>query len=134
MSVLLHALLMAKDQLILIVDDDPNLREIVRFALEKDGYATVQASDGKQALEAFKAKRPALIVLDVMMPELDGAGTLAALRAAETTRDIPVVFLTAKAMPAEVERLKALGAVDVLTKPFEPRELAAQLRTAVAGR
>ena len=120
---------------VLVVDDDDDVRTIARLSLSRLGGMTVlEARSGREAVGLAAREHPDVVLLDVMMPELDGAGTLAALRAAETTRDIPVVFLTAKAMPAEVERLKALGAVDVLTKPFEPRELAAQLRTAVAGR
>ena len=120
---------------VLVVDDDDDVRTIARLSLSRLGGMTVlEARSGREAVGLAARERPDVVLLDVMMPELDGAGTLAALRAAEETRGIPVVFLTAKALPAEVERLKSLGAVDVLTKPFEPRELAAQLRTAVAGR
>ena len=119
---------------ILVVDDDENILNLEKTILEQKGFEVIGAGGGAEALTLLASSTFDLVLLDVMMPELDGAGTLAALRAAEETRGIPVVFLTAKALPAEVERLKSLGAVDVLTKPFEPRELAAQLRTAVAGR
>ena len=120
---------------VLVVDDDDDVRTIARLSLSRLGGMTVlEARSGREAVALAGREQPDVVLLDVMMPELDGAGTLAALRAAEATRAIPVVFLTAKAMPAEVGRLKALGAVDVLTKPFEPRELAGLLRRAVAGR
>lgn len=120
---------------VLVVDDDDDVRTIARLSLQRlGGLEVLEARCGRDAIALAGRERPDAILLDVMMPELDGAGTLQALRASDTTRAIPVVFLTAKAMPAEVERLKALGAVAVLTKPFAPALLAGQLRAALAGR
>lgn len=116
---------MAKDQLILIVDDDPNLREIVRFALEKEGFASVQALNGKQALEIFHAKNPALVILDILMPEMDGTDVCREIR---RTSDLPIIFLSSK--DDELDRVLGLelGGDDYVTKPFSPRELVARVK------
>jgi CheY-like chemotaxis protein len=88
----------------------------------------VDASSGADGIEKAAAEQPDAILLDVMMPMLDGPSTLAALRNQPATSKIPVIFLTAKAMPSEVERLRSLGAAGVLTKPFDPMTLASQVR------
>ena len=117
---------------ILIVEDEDDIRTIVRLSLERLGGMTViEAGGGRAALELALRERPDAILLDVMMPELDGAATLEALRRDELTARIPVIFLTAKALPGEVERLRSLGAVAVLTKPFDPAALAGQVRAAI---
>ena len=95
--------------------------------------SVLEAASGPEALEIAVREAPEAILLDVMMPEMDGTATLAALRANDETTAIPVVYLTAKALPGEIERLKALGAVGVLTKPFEPMTLAQQVRDTLAG-
>src|SRR4051812_32978278 len=106
---------MAKDRLILIVDDDPNMREIVRFALEKEGLAAVQAKSGVEALQAFREKKPALIVLDIMMPEMDGTEVCREIR---RSSDVPIIFLSSK--DDELDRVLGLelGGDDYVTKPF----------------
>ena len=117
---------------ILIVEDEDDIRTIIRLSLERlGGMAVIEAGGGRAALELALSERPDAILLDVMMPELDGAATLQALRRDEATARIPVIFLTAKALPGEVERLRRLGAVAVLTKPFDPAALAGQVRAAV---
>ena len=117
---------------ILIVEDEDDIRTIVRLSLERlGGMAVIEAGGGRAALELALRERPDAILLDVMMPELDGAATLEALRRDEVTARIPVIFLTAKALPGEVERLRSLGAVAVLTKPFDPAALAGQVRAAI---
>ncbi len=109
---------------ILLVDDDDDIRLIAQIALTDVGGAhTLLASSGAQALEMAIASRPDLIVLDVMMPGMDGPATLDRLRADERTRSIPVVFLTAKARPEEIDRFIALGAAGVVSKPFDPMTL-----------
>ena len=119
---------------ILIVDDEADIRTIARLSLERLGGMTVlEAGSGPEAIQIAERDAPEAILLDVMMPEMDGAATLAALRANEATAAIPVIFLTAKALPGEVGRLKALGARYVLTKPFEPATLPQQVRDALAG-
>ena len=109
---------------ILIIDDEPDIRLIVRLSLQKRGLTVVEASGGQEGVRLARRERPDAILLDVMMPNVDGPTTLAALRAAPESAAIPVVFLTAKAQRSEVERLRDLGATGVLTKPFDPMTLA----------
>ena len=110
---------------ILVVDDDPHIREVVCFALKKDGFATVEAGDGEQALARFRELHPDLVVLDIVMPELDGAAVCRALRRIST---VPIVFLSSR--DDEVDRILGLelGGDDYVTKPFSPRELVARIR------
>ena len=110
---------------ILVVDDDPHIREVVCFALKKDGFATVEAGDGEQALARFRELHPDLVVLDIVMPELDGAAVCRALRRIST---VPIVFLSSR--DDEVDRILGLelGGDDYVTKPFSPRELVARVR------
>lgn len=112
-------------QRILIVDDDPHIREVLRFALEKAGYETSAAEDGKQALHRFDDQQPDLVVLDIMMPEMDGTEVCRALRQRSL---VPIVFLSSK--DEEVDRIIGLelGGDDYVTKPFSPRELVARVR------
>jgi CheY-like chemotaxis protein len=117
---------------VLIVDDEPDIRRIATLSLARLGAMDViEAANGEDALRRAQDEKPDAILLDVMMPGRDGPSTLAALRADPGTAAIPVVFLTAKAMPSEIERLRKLGAVGVLTKPFDPMKLAADLRAAL---
>ncbi len=114
---------------VLVVEDNHDIRTIVKAALEMVGGLEVRACEsGTEALETVSEFGPQLILLDVMMPDLDGPGVLARLRERPDTAAIPVVFLTAKAAPSEVERLRALGALDVLTKPFDPMTLHEQVK------
>lgn len=110
---------------VLVVDDEPMVREVVCTYLEKDGFLTHEAADGLAALEWADLHTPDLIVLDVMLPELDGYSVLAKLR--EQT-DVPVILLTARS--TETDRLLGLelGADDYIVKPFSPREVAARVR------
>ena len=117
---------------VLIVDDEPDIRRIATLSLARlGGMDVIEAANGEEALGQARDLKPDVILLDVMMPGRDGPSTLAALRADARTAAIPVVFLTAKAMAAEVARLRSLGAVGVLTKPFDPMTLAADLRAAL---
>ncbi|EME68830.1 response regulator receiver domain-containing protein [Paramagnetospirillum caucaseum] len=114
---------------ILYVDDEVILQKVVRISLEKlGGFTVAVAGSGEEALEAIPAFRPDLILLDVMMPGMDGPDTLAALRADSATRGLPVIFITAKAQAEEIGRFHSLGVADVITKPFEPADLVAQIR------
>jgi CheY-like chemotaxis protein len=118
---------------VLIVDDEPDIRRIAKLGLVRvGGMEVVEASNGTEALARAREDHPDAVLLDVMMPVLDGPSTLARLREDPATSAIPVVFLTAKAIAAEVDRLKSLGAAGVLTKPFDPMTLARELR-AVLG-
>jgi len=111
-------------QTVLLVEDEPDIRTIVKAALEMVGGLKVRACEsGAEALAAVAESRPQLVLLDVMMPDMDGPGVLSRLRGNPDTAAIPVVFLTAKATPSEIQRLRALGAADVLTKPFDPMTL-----------
>jgi CheY-like chemotaxis protein len=124
---------------VLLVDDEPDIREIATMALETVGGLAVEAcSGGRRAIERIDAFAPDVVVLDVMMPELDGPAVLRELRGTAAGRDVPVIFLTAKVRPDEVLRLKGEGAIDVLAKPFDPMTLADEVtacyRTAMAAR
>jgi CheY-like chemotaxis protein len=114
---------------VLIVDDEPDIRRIAKLGLSRvGGMEVVEAANGAEALVRAREDKPDAVLLDVMMPGLDGPSTLARLREDPATSGIPVVFLTAKAIAAELERLKVLGAAGVLTKPFDPMTLARELR------
>ena len=114
---------------VLIVDDEPDIRRIAKLGLSRvGGMEVVEATNGTEALVRAKEDHPDAVLLDVMMPGLDGPSTLARLREDPATSAIPVVFLTAKAIASEVDRLKSLGAAGVLTKPFDPMTLARELR------
>jgi two-component system, OmpR family, response regulator len=115
---------------ILIVEDEPDIQAIARMALEMVGGFQVQnAASGNQALEMLATDLPDLILLDVMMPGLDGPGTLRALQDTPRTAAIPVVFMTAKAQPHEIAQFKQLGALDVIAKPFDPMSLSQTIRS-----
>lgn len=115
-------------QKILVVDDDAHIREVVSFALEKAGYSIVTANNGRQALEKCQQERPALIVLDILMPEMDGTEVCREIRAQPLNRHTPIIFLSSK--DDEVDRIIGLelGGDDYLSKPFSPRELVARVR------
>jgi CheY-like chemotaxis protein len=116
-------------QRVLLVDDEPDIRRIGQVSLQAVGKLEVQlASSGAEALSLARARRPDAILLDVMMPEMDGPACLLLLRADEQTRDIPVLFMTAKVQTQEVDRYLALGAVGVIRKPFDPMTLANDVR------
>ena len=115
---------------ILHVDDEPDIREVVEFSLGLDSdFATRNVGSGREALAVASEWLPDLILLDVMMPAMDGPATLAHLRADERTAAIPVVFMTARAQAREIALLNSLGAVGVIDKPFDPMSLAAVVRT-----
>jgi CheY-like chemotaxis protein len=121
-------------QSVLHVDDEPDIRQIVQMALGLLHGVTIHTADcGEQALELARDLRPDLLLLDVMMPGLDGPSTLARLRADPQLRAIPVIFMTAKAMPQEVARFRAMGAAGVIAKPFDPMQLGKQLLALWAG-
>ena len=118
---------------ILYVDDDPDIREVAQMALDLDEGLEVRAcASGADAIEVAPLFRPALLLLDVMMPQMDGPTTLAHLRADPRTANIPIVFITARTQSAEVEQLKRLGALGVIAKPFDPMTLAGQARAFLA--
>jgi len=115
---------------LLVIDDDDDIREIAQLTLELGTpWAVVTASSGADGVRTAEASSLDAILLDVMMPGMDGPSTLKLLRRSERTRDIPVVFLTAKTRPAERARLSALGVAGVLAKPFDPVALPEQIAT-----
>ena len=116
---------------VLIIDDDADTRELVQMSLALARMETITAASGADGVAKAARDRPDAILLDVMMPFMDGPSTLRALRADPKTADIPVLFLTASAMIAEVERLESLDVVGILPKPFDPATLGARVRTAL---
>ena len=118
---------------VLVVDDEDIVREVVCTYLEREGYSTLQASAGRAAVALIESEQPDLIVLDVMLPEIDGYSILAELRKRD---DIPVILLTARTEETDRVLGLELGADDYVVKPFSPRELAARVRTVLrrAGR
>jgi len=116
------------------IDDEPDIREVAAMALELDPEISLTSvASGEAALAQLSAgARPDVILLDVMMPRLDGPGVLSALRRMEGLDETPVIFMTARAQSGEVDRFKALGAIGVITKPFDPMTLAGQVRDLLA--
>ncbi len=116
-------------QRILYIDDEPDIREIAVMALELDPEFHVRSCEsGAEGIEEAVRWLPDLILLDVMMPGLDGPDTLVRLRAIPSTSEIPVVFITARTQSQDVKRLEALGAAAVIAKPFDPMSLADLVR------
>jgi two-component system OmpR family response regulator len=111
------------------VEDDPDIRSITEFALkELGGFELDVCASGPEALDRAPGFNPDLIILDVMMPGMDGIETYKRLRAIPTLAKTPIVFMTAKAMKHETERYRALGAADVIAKPFDPIKLPERVR------
>jgi DNA-binding response OmpR family regulator len=112
-------------ELILVVDDEPNIVELVKLYLEQEGFRVVEAADGPSALEAVQRHNPDLVVLDIMLPEMDGWEVCRRIRSGS---QVPIIMLTAR--DAEVDRIVGLelGSDDYLVKPFSPRELVARVK------
>lgn len=120
---------MPKLERILCVEDDPDIQAVIQLALETVGGFTVKlCASGRAALDSVVGFQPDLILLDVMMPGLDGPGTLVALRQLPDAATLPVIFMTAKVQPDEVARYLSLGALAVIAKPFDPLTLAQDIR------
>lgn len=118
----------------LVVDDEEDVRFVAQMSLGRvGGMEVIEAASGEEGIARARTEHPDFILLDMMMPGMDGAATFRALRGARETANIPVVFLTAKAMKSEVQRLKDLGAKGVVLKPFNPMTLAAEIRTILAS-
>ena len=117
---------------ILLIDDDDDIREVAAMSLETVGrFEVICAVSGAEGLERARADAPDAILLDVMMPGMDGPTTFRALRAGDRTRHIPVIMLSAKAHACDAGALHALGATAVLAKPFDPMQLSAQVSDAI---
>ncbi len=111
------------DKVVLVVEDDPGSLRLIRLMLELSGYVTLEAADGRQAVEVAKSDRPDLILMDVMMPVMDGYSACSAIKNDEATRDIPIVILSAVAFELNKKLANSLGADGYITKPFAPQEL-----------
>ena len=115
---------------VLVIDDEEDVRFVARMSLGRVGGMTVvEAAGGEEGVLRARSEQPDFILLDMMMPGMDGAATFRTLRADSETAAIPVVFLTAKAMAAEVQRLLELGAKGVILKPFNPMTLATEIQS-----
>jgi len=120
---------MAELKKILHVEDEPDIREIALLALETvGGFSVESCGSGDEALEKAPGFMPDLFLMDIMMPGMDGPATLVELRKMPEFADTPVIFMTAKAQAQEVVRFKELGAIDVITKPFDPMTLSDQIK------
>jgi two-component system OmpR family response regulator len=114
---------------ILYVEDEPDIRVVAQMALEAvGGFTVIACASGQEALNAAPGAGADLLLLDVMMPGMDGPSTLKGLRELPATANTPVIFMTAKVQAAEVAVYKGLGALEVIPKPFDPMELSAQIQ------
>lgn len=110
------------------VEDEEDIRTIAKMSLEMlGGYAVHLFASGDEALQQLPQLKPQLVLMDVMMPGRDGPSTLLAMRETAELREVPVIFMTAKAQQGEIAQYKSLGALDVITKPFDPMTLAARV-------
>jgi two-component system alkaline phosphatase synthesis response regulator PhoP len=117
---------------VLLVDDDPSIRRLCSYSLQSVGIEVLEAEDGQSGLEQARCERPDLVLMDVMMPGLDGFELAAALRGHESTRAIPFMFLSGESEQENGARAREFGALAYLTKPFSPTELAARVARVLA--
>jgi two-component system, OmpR family, response regulator len=113
---------------ILYAEDEDDIRITVKMALELEAWEILPCNSGREVLEKVKDVKPDLILLDVMMPEMDGPTTFMELKKQPDTASIPVIFMTAKTQAKEIARYEELGAVGVITKPFDPMALTSQIK------
>jgi phosphate regulon transcriptional regulator PhoB len=118
---------MAKEK-ILIVEDDPDISEMITYNLEREGYKTVSVGNGEEAVARVAKDRPELIILDIMLPGMDGLEVCRTLKQRESTEEIPIIILSARSQETDKVVGLELGADDYITKPFSPRELVARIR------
>ncbi len=117
-----------KNKCILLIDDEETIQEVVQMGIEIEaGWQVEIASSGEEGITLAQIQQPDAILLDVMMPNLDGISTLSQLKANEKTQSIPVIFLTAKTQAADKKKFQSLGIVDVITKPFNSMTLASRI-------
>ncbi len=119
---------------LLVVEDEEDIQELVRYNLERDGYAVTTVASGEDALEKAAATPPDLILLDLMLPGLNGLDVCRALRAEQSTKKIPIIMLTARSEESDIVAGLELGADDYVTKPFSPRILLARVRAVLRRR
>ena len=113
----------AEEKRILIADDDPVILRLIQVNLELEGYQVLTANNGQEAVDVANAEHPDLVILDIMMPRLDGYQACEQLKASDATKAIPVIFLSAKAQSGDIEKGQSFGVAAYLTKPFDPTEL-----------
>jgi two-component system alkaline phosphatase synthesis response regulator PhoP len=108
---------------VLVVDDDPVIQKLLQVNFEMEGYDVVIAGDGEEGLALAREERPDIVLLDVMMPKMNGLDVAAAMREDDVTKAIPIIMLSAKAQASDVQAGLDLGVDDYVTKPFDPLEL-----------
>ncbi len=118
---------MAKET-ILLIEDDPDIVELLQYRLEREGYPVITARDGERGVQTAKQRKPGVILLDLMLPGVDGLEVCRRLKQDETTRDIPILMVTAKGEESDIVTGLELGADDYIAKPFSPREVIARVR------
>lgn len=119
---------MSESHTILVVDDEPYMIRLLQHHIERAGFRMVKASNGREALERIRDERPQLVIMDVMMPEINGLEVLAQVRRQPETRDLPIIIMTANAQRFTREEAEAAGVSAFLTKPFGPTQLMAEIR------
>jgi len=117
---------------ILVAEDERDIRELITFTLKYHGFEVITADNGEQALQLASEAQPDLLLLDVRMPRLSGYEVCQRVKQQESTRHIPVVFLSAKGQEAEIQQGRQAGAIDYILKPFSPQELAERLKALLA--
>ncbi|MFQ5951841.1 MAG: PleD family two-component system response regulator [Candidatus Omnitrophota bacterium] len=118
---------------ILVVDDEPHTVKMVESRLRANGFDVITAQNGAEGLEKARAESPDLILLDIIMPEMNGHETLSKLKESEETKSIPVIMFTSKGQVEDVEKASYAGAVDYIVKPFDPIALLNKIRKALHG-
>jgi DNA-binding response OmpR family regulator len=121
------------DAKVLLVDDDPVILKLLQVNFEMEGYTVLTANDGVEGLEKARAERPDIVLLDIMMPRMDGLQVTEALKADDETKGIPIILLSAKAQASDIQAGKDMGADDYLTKPFDPLELLERVGDLLGG-
>jgi len=116
---------------ILLVDDQPNFIRMLSIKLKKLGFEVLSADNGQKGVDEALKEKPDLIVMDIMMPVMDGFTAVAQIKDNEETKDIPVIFLSAKGQESDQQKAKELGAADFIAKPFSPKELIAKIESLV---
>jgi CheY-like chemotaxis protein len=116
---------------VILAEDDPDIQLVARLSLKRAGFIVRVVGNGKEALAAIREEKPDVVLLDWMMPELDGPETCRQLKSDPATTAIPVIFLTAKSQESEIQRGLSLGAAGYVTKPFDALTLGQQVRTIV---
>ena len=121
------------DANVLLVDDDPVILKLLQVNFEMEGFKVSTANDGVEGLEKARAERPDIVLLDIMMPRMDGLEVTKALKGDPETKDIPIILLSAKAQASDIQAGKDIGADDYLTKPFDPLELLERVNELLEG-